>query len=190
MTLQQLLFRYRSYTPLPFLLLLLIFAHPSLASILIGFVIALGGECLRAWGVAYAGSETRTTGNVGASKLVTSGPFAYVRNPLYCGNILMYVGIGTMSLALFPYLQIGALLYFIFQYYLIVREEEAFLQRTFGMEYDGYKKHVARFFPRLTAYRGGNKRSADWSAGLRSEIRTVQAFLFIITVIILLYFFR
>jgi len=114
------IFKYRSYTPIPFLILMVIFQEPTLLSIFIGLLLAVGGEFIRFWGVSYAGSETRTTGTVGGTYLVISGPFAYVRNPLYVGNMLMYVGIGIMSMALFPYLQIVALGYFIFQYWLIV----------------------------------------------------------------------
>ena len=73
------------------------------------------GESLRFWGVAYAGGETRTT-KIGASNFVTQGPFAYIRNPLYAGNILMYFGVSIMGNSLFPYLQILGLVYFYIQY--------------------------------------------------------------------------
>ena len=80
---RQKIFSYRSYTPIPFLIVMVIFANPTLLSLVVGFIIALVGELIRIWGVGYAGSETRTTGPVGGSKLVTNGPYAYVRNPLY-----------------------------------------------------------------------------------------------------------
>ena len=113
-------FKYRSYTPIPFLLLMVIFAEPSIISMVIGFAIAISGELMRFWGVSWAGSETRTTGGVGGTYLVISGPFALVRNPLYVGNILLYTGIGIMSWSLFPYLQIVALLFFATTTFLIV----------------------------------------------------------------------
>ena len=106
------IFKYRSYTPIPFLLLMVIFQNPSIQTILIGLVFVLLGEFFRLWGVSYAGSETRTTGSVGGTYLVVSGPYAYVRNPLYLGNILLYCGVGVMSNALFPYLLIVAFLFF------------------------------------------------------------------------------
>ena len=126
------IFKYRSYTPIPFLLLMLIFENASVITLLIGFVIALIGESIRLWGVSWAGSETRTTGGVGGSFLVISGPFAHVRNPLYVGNILLYFGLGVMSWALFPYLQIIAIIFFIVQYHFIVKEEESYLIKTFS----------------------------------------------------------
>ena len=124
------IFKYRSYTPIPFLLIMFFYANPNIWSILIGLLIALTGEAIRIWGVSWAGSETRTTGNVGGSFLVISGPFAHVRNPLYVGNILMYTGLGIMSFALFPYLQILGLIFFYFQYRLIVQEEELYLRKN------------------------------------------------------------
>ena len=126
------LFKYRSYTPIPFLVAMLIFQEATPASLITGFAVAVVGELIRFWGVSWAGSETRTTNEVGGSNLVISGPFAYVRNPLYIGNILIYLGLGIMSFALFPYLQLGALLYFSFQYHFIVKEEENYLHKTFG----------------------------------------------------------
>jgi protein-S-isoprenylcysteine O-methyltransferase Ste14 len=175
-TFSQFLFRNRSYTPLPFLVVMIVFAQPTPASLGIGFIIAALGEFMRAWGVFYVGSETRVTGEVGASRLVTSGPFAHVRNPLYVGNMLLYVGVGVMSLALFPWLQVIALLWFVFQYTLIVREEERFLREKFGREYEDYCAAVPRFLLRPTAFRSSAPVKIDWKAGWRSEARSLQAF--------------
>ena len=103
---------------------MLAFMKPTLSSIVAGFLIALTGELIRIWSVSFAGSETRTTSGVGGTYLVTQGPYSVVRNPLYIGNILLYVGIGIMSMSLFPYLQLFALCFFIFQYYCIILAEE------------------------------------------------------------------
>jgi protein-S-isoprenylcysteine O-methyltransferase Ste14 len=171
-----LLFRYRSYTPVPLVALMLLFARPTVASFAWGLPLALLGEMIRLWGVSLAGSETRVTGGVGASQLVTSGPFARVRNPLYAGNILLYLGMGIASNALFPWLQAGALLWFVFQYSAIVSLEEEFLGKKFGDEYARYAGAVPRFFPALRPYGGGGPQPAlSWSRGLRSERRTLQA---------------
>ena len=182
------LFNYRSYTPIPFLILMVIFANPTVASLVIGFVIALFGEYLRFWGVSWAGSETRTTGGVGGTYLIISGPFAYVRNPLYVGNILLYVGIGIMSMALFPYLQFAALIFFSLQYHFIVLEEEGYLVDEFS-DYDEYCKQVPRFFPRLTPYKNSNVEQPPFSmkAGFRSEQRSLQAFIGVSIVIVVIW---
>lgn len=187
------IFKYRSYTPIPFILIMFLYANPNIWSIIIGFLIALLGEGIRIWGVSWAGSETRTTGGgVGGSFLVISGPFAYVRNPLYVGNILMYTGLGIMSFALFPYLQIIGIVFFYFQYKLIVEEEEAYLLKTFGDDYKNYTQNVSRFLPKLKAFKvkGVSQPEFNFKKGLKSEKRSLQAFSFVSLTIILLWFLR
>ncbi|MEJ2102962.1 MAG: isoprenylcysteine carboxylmethyltransferase family protein [Ignavibacteriaceae bacterium] len=159
---------------------------------LIGFLIALFGEFVRFWGVSWAGSETRTTGTVGGTFLIISGPFAYVRNPLYVGNILIYLGLGIMSFAWFPYLQIVAILYFLFQYYLIVSEEEKYLIERFKEEYKEYFSKVPPFFPRLSPYKNSSVEQPPFSvaAGLRSETRSLQAFLGVAMLLVILWIVR
>lgn len=173
----QLIFKNRSYTPIPFLILMIIFEQATMASLIAGFIISLIGESIRLWGVSWAGSETRTTGNVGGTYLIISGPFAYLRNPLYVGNISIYLGFGIMSLAWFPYLQIVALMFFIFQYSLIVYEEEDYLKKTYGEHYKKYIASVPRFLPRFTPYKDPSVEQPPFNlnAGLRSERRTLQA---------------
>ena len=83
-----------------------------------GGIVIISGEFLRFWGVAYAGSLTRTTTSVKANELITIGPFAHVRNPLYIGNILIYLGFGIIiNRFVSPIFQIFALVWFIFQYH-------------------------------------------------------------------------
>jgi len=184
-------FKYRSYTPIPFLLLMFFFEDANIWSLIIGFVIALSGEFIRFWGVSWAGSETRTTGSVGGTFLIVSGPFAYVRNPLYVGNILLYFGLGIMSFAIFPYLQIVAIIFFFIQYHFIVKEEERYLEKAYGKDYEAYVKNVPRFFPKLVSYKVKNLQqpSFNWKSGLKSERRTLQAFS-LVTLIILLIWVR
>ena len=183
------LFKYRSYTPIPLLVVMLIFQEATPASLITGFAVSIVGELIRFWGVSWAGSETRTTSEVGGSNLVISGPFAYVRNPLYIGNILIYLGLGIMSFALFPYLQIAALLFFVFQYHFIIKEEENYLRKTYGSFYVEYVKNVPRLLPRLTPYKNSEIEQPAYKPknGLRSEKRTLQALILISAVIITLW---
>ena len=182
-------FKYRSYSPIPFLVLMLLFQQATPVSLVIGFTVALLGEFFRFWGVAYAVSETRRTGEVGATYLVISGAFAHLRNPLYLGNMLMYLGIGIMSYALFPYLQIVALAFFMWQYYVIIKEEEGFLVQKYGKAYEDYRAAVPKLIPSLTAYPniGIEQPPFNPKAGLKSEMRTLQAFAFIILIVIVRY---
>ncbi len=183
------IFKYRSYTPIPFLILMVAFQNASIISIGIGFAVALLGEFFRLWGVSYAGSETRTTNGVGGTFLVVSGAFAYLRNPLYLGNMLMYVGIGIMSMALFPYLQIIALLFFFWQYTVIIKEEEDFLRTKYGKSYEDYCAAVPKLIPAFKKYKNPGLQQPEYQLkkGLRSERRTLQAFSLIVLIIIIRY---
>lgn len=186
------IFTYRSYTPIPFVILMIFYQQSNVWSLPLGLFIAVCGELIRLWAVSWAGSETRTTGKVGGTYLVINGPYAYVRNPLYVGNILIYFGLGIMSFALFPYLQIIALAFFVFQYYEIIKEEESFLREKFGNDFDEYYKNVPRIFPRLTPYKkeGVEQPEYDIKKGLRSERRTLQAFAIVAGTLIILWFLR
>lgn len=182
-------FEYRSYTPIPFVILMLVFQKITLTSLLIGLPVSLLGEWLRLWGVSYAGSETRTTGGVGGTFLVLSGPFAHVRNPLYLGNILIYLGIGIMSMALFPYLQILALVFFYFQYYFIIGEEEKFLTGKFKDAYERYRNSVPKLIPSFIKYNDPSVEQPVYNLklGFRSERRTLQAFISVTLILIIIY---
>jgi protein-S-isoprenylcysteine O-methyltransferase Ste14 len=192
MKLSEVFFKYRSYTPIPFIIIMLFYHNSNIWSLITGFIIAFIGEFLRLWGVSWAGSETRTTNNVGGTYLIISGPFAHLRNPLYLGNIMMYIGIGIMSFALFPWLQVGGLIFFSLQYNIIINEEEEYLKNTFGKQFENYTANVRRFIPRLSSYKVSKIDQPDfsWKDGMRSEMRTFQAFGFIIFTLFILWFFR
>jgi protein-S-isoprenylcysteine O-methyltransferase Ste14 len=185
-------FRYRSYTPIPFLIVMVFFARPTVLSLVVGFAVVFVGELIRFWGVSIVGAETRTTGTVGGTYLITTGPFAYVRNPLYLGNILIYVGVGVMSLALFPWITIAALAWFYLQYYLIVTREEEYLAERFGETYAEYRRRVRRFLPRLMPYESGSPppKMMDPAEGLASERRTLQAIVLVTVLIVALWALR
>jgi protein-S-isoprenylcysteine O-methyltransferase Ste14 len=186
------LFTLRSYTPIPFLLVMIIFAQPTVMTMVSGIVLVAFGESMRFWGVAYAGSLTRVTGSVGAPEVIVAGPFAYVRNPLYVGNMLTYIGIGVMSNALFPWLVIAAAAYFAFQYYQIVLVEEEFLINEFGAGYVEYKKNVPRFIPIVIPYEHPSQvhQQARWHEAVRSERRTFQALGLVLLVLLVLWYMR
>jgi protein-S-isoprenylcysteine O-methyltransferase Ste14 len=182
-------FKYRSYTPLPLVLMMILFIRPTTTSVLIGLIIAIAGEAIRLWAVSYAGSETRVTSGVGGTYLVTQGPYGIVRNPLYWGNIFIYLGMGVMSNALFPYLQIFALFYFLFQYYCIILSEEDFLRGKFKGVFEKYYNSVNRFMPSFgrVPEEINSKLGINFKAGFISEKRTLQSFF--ITMIIILFFY-
>ena len=189
---RQQIFTLRSYTPIPFLLAMVFFAQPTVVTMSIGFVVMAIGEFTRFWGVAYAGSLTRVTGRVGAPEVIVAGPFARVRNPLYVGNVLTYVGIGIMSNALFPWLIIIAVVWFSFQYYQIVVLEESFLEKEFGSVYLEFKRNVPRFIPRLSVYVNPvqSKQLSNWKEAIHSERRTFQALSLVLVILLVLWYVR
>ncbi len=170
---------------------MLLFAQPTTVSLLIGGGLALAGEFIRSWGVAYAGSLTRVTGGVGAPEVIVAGPFAHVRNPLYLGNVIMYIGIAIMSHALFPWLTLFAFIFFVFQYTMIISLEEDFLEKEFGAGYLEFKKNVPRFIPRLLPYESPAQATQlpRWLEAMKSELRTLQAF-GLVTIVLLVLWYR
>lgn len=170
----QFFFKSRSLTPVPFLLILILFAQPTRRSLFLGYLMMALGEWVRIWGVGYAGSVTRTR-NVGASSLVTSGPFAFVRNPLYVGNFLLALGVCLAFNALMPWMVLVYTTLFAIQYYFIVALEEATLEEKFGDLYRRYKSSVPRFLPRFTANTVRSDHQFELKKSLNSETRTLMA---------------
>ena len=179
-------FKYRSYTPIPIGIMIVYFARPEIMYVCIGVGLLLIGETIRIWSVSYAGGETRTR-NVGAKKLCSSGPYAFVRNPLYVGNMVMYVGIVFIAGAANILLMVATtLVFFTVQYSLIIALEEEKLEELFGRKYQIYKKNVPAVFPRAFRWEGADNQSAKGIIkNLRTEKRTIQNVMFILLLIIL-----
>src|SRR3954462_1439014 len=124
-------------------------AHPSWRSILYGSVIALPALLLR----------TAASGHVKKNQEVTtSGPYAYTRNPLYVGSIILVIGFGIASRNL--WLAVGLVVTFIALYLPVIRDEENFLRAQFP-EYDGYAQRVPRILPRITPVERAGKFSSE-----------------------------
>jgi len=129
-------------------------------------LVALGGLALRAWGSGCAGRHTRTA-RIEAPQLITGGPFAYLRNPIYAGTICLGFGvaalIGDPKAYLFTGLALGCL------YFGIVPAEEAYLSQQFGAAYARYRAAVPRFLPRLRPWPEGKAPAFHWRAA-RGEV--------------------
>jgi protein-S-isoprenylcysteine O-methyltransferase Ste14 len=183
--LREKLFNYRGYTPIPLVLMVLALASPSWWTFAAGMAVTIAGEAIRLWGVSVAGSATRTTDGVGGDELITDGPFAFVRNPLYLGNFLLTVGLSIMAWAWMPWLLLLTIVLFGVQYSLIVSLEEEHLRTKFGATYEHYFKHVPRFLPRTTPYRYRTLVPRRLKAALRSERSTLASLCLFTTAILL-----
>ncbi len=162
------LFRNRSWLPVPFLLVALLApAHPTAAHWFAGAILIVIGEWIRLAGVAAAGTVTRRRSR-NVQRLVTYGIFGWVRNPLYVGNFLIWMGFVVIS-AVMWFLPIAILIFGI-EYTLIVAYEEGVLESIFGREYLEYKATTPRWFPRPPRQR--EQGPHDWGEAWRSEIST------------------
>lgn len=162
------LFRYRGFLPVPFLLVpLLAPGQQARGGWVVGALFILVGEALRVAGVAAAGTVTRRRSR-DVQRLVTYGVFAWMRNPLYVGNFLIWSGfvIGSGVLWFLPV----ALLLFAVEYTYIVRYEEGVLESIFGQEFLDYKARTPRWIPRPP--RAASSGPHDLGEALRSEIST------------------
>jgi protein-S-isoprenylcysteine O-methyltransferase Ste14 len=162
------LFRHRGWLPILFLGIPLV-APGSMSPQLwvIGLALVVVGEAWRLWGVAAAGTSTRRRSR-NVNRLVTYGPFAWSRNPLYNGNFLIWMGFAVIS-GVFWFLPVAIVLFGI-EYSLIVRFEEGVLESTFDGEYLDYKSATPRWLPRPpTSPVAGD---FDWPQAWRSEVST------------------
>ena len=162
------LFRKRGWLPVPFVLIVLLVPARSGWPLWIGgAILILVGEAIRLCGVAAAGTVTRRRSR-NVQRLVTYGIFAWVRNPLYGGNFLIWMGFVTAS-GVVLFLPVAIALFAI-EYSLIVAYEESVLESIFGAEYLAYKHATSRWLPRppATHTRGQH----DWAEAWRSEAST------------------
>lgn len=133
-------------------------ARPTPLGLCHGLSWALLGEGLRLWAIGYSGEPTR--GQVlDAPVLVTAGPYAYVRNPLYVGNLLNNLGVLTACFFPWDLTKLFGLWFAVTALYLFLgRHEEKFLGRVFGAEYEQYRREVPGWWPSRRGYARPNGR--------------------------------
>jgi len=127
------------------------FGKPSAASVALGLPVAIAGELIRCWAVGYSGVTTRGD-HVEAPKLVTGGPYAHVRNPLYVGNFVTALGFAIAFTGKndFPSklaLVAASLGTMAGVYATIIPHEEQFLRSQFGEAFDRYCEAVPPLVP-------------------------------------------
>lgn len=117
-------------------------ARPTVLSLCLGSAIALPGILIR----ALASGHVRKN-----EQLATSGPYAYTRNPLYLGSIIIAAGFLVASRS--GWVAAIALVILLVIYVPVIRGEEEFLRARFP-EFAEYSRRVPRLFPRLRAEEG------------------------------------
>jgi protein-S-isoprenylcysteine O-methyltransferase Ste14 len=113
----------------------------------LGVVLVLLAWLARLSGTAYLRGDVVFAANVQRDRLIVDGPFRYVRNPLYLGNVLMALGIGLYAPPLgFAIIVFGNTLLVV----MLAREEAKQLAAQYGADYAIYRAAVPAFLPRLT----------------------------------------
>ena len=158
----------RIRVPLGFLFAVLYFwlARPTWRSLMLGAIGVLAGLFIR----ALASGHVRKN-----EALATSGPYAYTRNPLYLGSLVM--GLGFCVAARSWWVGAALVLLFVAIYLPVIRDEEAFLRGKFP-EFEEYARRVPRMVPRLTPHSDREKETpGGFSLNLYMKHREYNALL-------------
>ena len=123
----------------------LIVARPTWASWAIGLVVACAGEAIRVWAAGHIEKGREVT---------TSGPYRWMRHPLYVGSSVMAAGV--MVAARSPILAVVATIYMVATITAAVTSEEAHLRQKFGDVYGRYARAEAAETPRSFSLRAGD----------------------------------
>jgi protein-S-isoprenylcysteine O-methyltransferase Ste14 len=141
--------------------LLLLLARPTVPGFAIGSIFVVSGAAIRVWS---AGHLLKT------DRLATTGPYAYVRHPLYLGTLMIVLGFAIIAGGVASALLVPALLLWFFLYYYPYKNriENARLERLYGEEFAAYRAEVPALFPSRRPWPAREARSAParWSAQL------------------------
>ena len=167
---------------------LVLTARTTEASLRAGIALALLGEAARFWANGYVGHRKVNTARAGPEpekigSLITAGPYAYVRNPLYVGTVLIGAGFCVAVQAFWGAL--GALLVFALTYAPKVRQEEALILSEWGDEFAAYQRAVPRWVPTWRRYPRPN---GTWSWQGIDASKEVKTVLWVAVAMLLLYF--
>jgi protein-S-isoprenylcysteine O-methyltransferase Ste14 len=122
--------------------LLVIFAKPQFPGIWTGMVLIFLGEGLRIWAAGHLQKN---------EVLTVTGPYAYVKNPLYIGSIFITAGFCILGNNI--YLLAAALFMFCFHYIPYKKKVEGDrLKKIFGDRFEDYDEKVPDYLPRWTPY--------------------------------------
>ncbi len=111
------------------------FSRPTAFSLAIGLPIALLGLALRAWAAGCLAKDRQ---------LATAGPYAYTRNPLYLGTLIVAAGLAVAARSVSLAALFAAV--FLFVYLPVIQNEQQHLRRLFP-EYAMYAKQVPALWP-------------------------------------------
>lgn len=175
------LFQWRNYTIIPAMMILLLFSATTPRSATIGTILIMLGTFSRIYTVAFMADDSPDT--VGSDQLITSGPFALVRNPLYISNLIITLGVVFYSGVVI--LGTIVLAFFIFQYHCIAKYEESSLLAKFGDEYQRYMDRVPAWLPLKVPISDDFPVPPSFSAAVVAEKRSISAITIILFLLML-----
>lgn len=167
----------RVRVPLGFLfaVLYLWLAHPAAWSILCGSGVAAAGLAVRALASGYVRKN---------EDLATTGPYAYTRNPLYLGSIIIAIGFALAARSWM--ILIVLFVMFVAIYLPVIRGEEAFLRERFP-EFADYERRVPRLLPRIGGlFSASDSARGEFSRKLYLQHREYNALVGTLAMIVLL----
>ena len=143
----------------------LYYVPPTYGSLALSLLLVIPGALLRGYASGYVKKN---------AELATTGPYAYTRNPLYLGSMLMAFGFAAASRSWVIFVLLAVL--FTIIYLPTILSEEAFLRQAFP-EFEAYTRQVPRMFPQLTPARppGRNATGGGFSGELYLRHREYNA---------------
>lgn len=139
----------------PLLAALFLSAHVTERSLRLGAIVLILGELLRLWANGYVGhvkvnATIKSRGDRKIGRLITGGPYACVRHPLYLGTLLLGAGFCLMVNSV--WVALAAILGFLMTYATKMSEEERIIANEYPKEYAQYRASVRRLIPRWPPY--------------------------------------
>lgn len=133
------------------LAMVLLLARPNRFSIICGTIIVFTGEGIRVWASGHL---------IRNDEVTTSGPYAYLRDPLYLGRLLLLIGFCLMGWGYYNWiiLLIGLGVFFLNYMPRKYSKEMARLETLFGEDYRDYASWTYGLIPRLRPYPKARKR--------------------------------
>jgi protein-S-isoprenylcysteine O-methyltransferase Ste14 len=138
-------------------------ARPNLLFMALSLLLVIPGVCLRAYASGYVKKN---------AELTVTGPYAYSRNPLYLGSMMMAFGFALASRSIWIATALAVL--FAVIYVPVIQGEEHFLRSKFP-EFDAYAARVPRLLPRLWHADASGTESGRFSAPLYRKHREYNA---------------
>lgn len=153
----------------------------SLCRYLAAMALIIAGQLIRFWAAGYI--PKYRTEVIGAPELVTSGPYAYIRNPLYAGNFLL--GFGWALMAGFAWCIFFTIAFVCLYSLVIIPAEERFLESKFQEQYIEYKRQTNALLPNLLSNKKGSDKQFSFNTAFAAEKYSIRMHV-IVTVLLTL----